>query len=164
MGECCIADSRGKVDFKCASRLILDAVNVRLALGWLTYHMQKLRLSPELVVLTQDVFHLLASSRLVRWLRTDDGDGYGQALNAWLAPLAIQKEMLPGVYTGRAGDLFAVAVRFLALPPVSMLPLRTGWLPIGCISATSCGACRSAPPQRRGHEWSPGIDVGMGPN
>ncbi|CAJ1407041.1 unnamed protein product [Effrenium voratum] len=60
-------------------------------------------LSPELVVLTQDVFHLLASSRLVRWLRTDDGDGYGQALNAWLAPLAIQKEMLPGVYTGQVG-------------------------------------------------------------
>ena len=58
-----------------------------------------LRLSPELLILTQDVFHLLASHRMLRWLRTEQLT-FGEAVNAWLAPLAIQRENIPGIYTG----------------------------------------------------------------
>ena len=57
------------------------------------------RLAPELLILTQDVFHLLASHRMLRWLRTELT--FGDAVNAWLAPLAIQRENIPGIYTGR---------------------------------------------------------------
>lgn len=57
-------------------------------------------LVPELVVLTQDVFHLLASPRVVRWLRSEGS--YGEALDAWLSPLAVRREQLTGVYTGAA--------------------------------------------------------------
>ena len=60
--------------------------------------------------LREDVFHLLASKRLVGWWRTSFST-YGEALNAWLAPLAIQRENLPGVYTGGSGMPFVA--RFL---------------------------------------------------
>ena len=47
----------------------------------------------------KDVLHLLGSKRLVRWWRTSF-ENYGEALEAWLAPLAVQREAMPGVYTG----------------------------------------------------------------
>ncbi|CAE8723402.1 unnamed protein product [Polarella glacialis] len=60
-------------------------------------------LAPEFFAMTQDVYHLLASHRVARWLRTDfeGGNGMATALNAWLAPLELQRAELPGVYTGR---------------------------------------------------------------
>lgn len=53
-------------------------------------------LVPDFFVMTQDVFHLLASKRVVRWLRTTEVD-FATAINAWLAPLAIQRENIQGI-------------------------------------------------------------------
>jgi len=66
---------------------------------------QPLWLLPQLFAMTRDVHHLLTSHRVLRWLQTEGFDsgnvadsGLASALNAWLAPLAMQRVSLPGVH------------------------------------------------------------------
>lgn len=73
-------------------------------------------LAPELLILTQDVFHLLASHRMLRWLRTELT--FGDAVNAWLAPLAIQRENIPGIYTGAERSIDPCPADAAVLHPV----------------------------------------------
>lgn len=74
-----------------------------------------LRLQPQFFALTRDVHALLASHRVARWLRTDFGVNVdaataglgaeaGQALNAWLSPLSINRANLAGVHVARNPD------------------------------------------------------------
>eukprot|EP00435_Cladocopium_sp_Y103_P061333 s1634_g23.t1 len=74
-------------------------------------------LAPELLILTQDVFHLLASNRMLRWLRTEQLT-FGEAVNAWLAPLAIQRENIPGIYTGAERSIDPCPADAAVLHPV----------------------------------------------
>lgn len=61
-------------------------------------------LPSEFFAMSFDMKHLLASPRVFRWLRTDVGDGSAAvALNAWLAPLQIRRDSVPGVHVGWAG-------------------------------------------------------------
>eukprot|EP00913_Durusdinium_trenchii_P013808 g12965.t3 len=70
----------------------------------------------------KDVLHLLGSKRLVRWWRTSF-ENYGEALEAWLAPLAVQREAMPGVYTGRSGVCPADAAVLNPVEPNDLLLL-----------------------------------------
>lgn len=66
-------------------------------------------LPAQFFALSFDVKHLLASPRVSRWLRTDlphTDDLHSSAdtaLNAWLAPLDVQRMTLQGVFTGWGG-------------------------------------------------------------
>eukprot|EP00439_Symbiodinium_sp_Y106_P036082 s3343_g4.t1 len=73
----------------------------RTVIGHWQSHWQPPGLSPVFFALSQDVFHLLASKRMVKRLRTDLEGGPGAAVSAWLEPLALHRESMPGVYTGR---------------------------------------------------------------
>lgn len=82
-------------------------------------------LIPEFFAMTQDVYHLLASYRVQRWLRTDFEEAraisagptgsaaWSTALNSWLAVLEVSRQELPGVYTGRQPGECPVGAQFL---------------------------------------------------
>ncbi|CAK0852600.1 unnamed protein product [Prorocentrum cordatum] len=82
-------------------------------------------LPPEFFAVTRDVHHLLASHRVSPWLRTDlKGGDAAAALNAWLAPLTVERALLPGVYRGRRpGECPADAAVLHPVEPLELLRL-----------------------------------------
>jgi len=78
-------------------------------------------LPPHFFAITHDVHHLLASHRVARWLRAEDEEGMGAAINSWLSPLTIRRASLAGVYVGREGAMCPEDA--VVLHPVSPLEL-----------------------------------------